>query len=70
MYYPRGNEMLTNRNQTPGVVTNEKPRNKEFLRWPITRCFIKNDRAGLIIEHSTNFRLNANIDRPCNFNDL
>ena len=25
-----------------------------FWRWPITRCFIKSDRAGLIIDHSIN----------------
>ena len=30
-----------------------------FRRWPITRCFIKSDRAGLFIEHSINFRLNG-----------
>ena len=28
-------------------------------RWPITRCFVKSDRAGLIIDHSINFRLNG-----------
>ena len=38
-------------------------------RWSITRCFIKSDRAGLIIDHSINFRLNANIDGPCNLLD-
>ena len=31
-----------------------------FWRWPITRCFIKSDRAGLIIGHSINFRLTCN----------
>ena len=30
-----------------------------FWRWPITRCFIKSDRAGLIIDHSIIFRLNG-----------
>ena len=30
-----------------------------FWRWPITRCFIKSDRAWLIINHSTSFRLNG-----------
>ena len=30
-----------------------------FWRWPITRCFIKSDRAGLIIGHSINLRLNG-----------
>ena len=30
-----------------------------FKRWPITRCFIKGDRAVLFIEHSINFRLNG-----------
>ena len=29
-----------------------------FWRLPITRCFILSDRAGLITEHSINFRLN------------
>ena len=33
----------------------------------LTRCFIKSDRAGLIIVHSINFALTANIDGPCNF---
>ena len=28
--------------------------------------FIQNDRARLIIEHSTNFVLSGNIDGPCN----
>ena len=37
-----------------------------FCNWPITRCFIQNDRARLIIEHSTNFVLSGNIDGPCN----
>ena len=35
-----------------------------FWRWPITRCFIKSDRAGLIIVHCINFCLNG--DGPCN----
>ena len=30
-----------------------------FKRWPITRCFIKSDRAGLFIEHFINFRHNG-----------
>ena len=30
-----------------------------FKRWPITRCFIKSDRAVLFIEHSINFRFNG-----------
>ena len=30
-----------------------------FWRWPITRCFIKSDSAGLFIEHSINFCLNG-----------
>ena len=30
-----------------------------FWRWPVTRRFIKNDKAGLIIEHSINLRLNG-----------
>ena len=30
-----------------------------FWHWPITRCFIKSDRAKLIIEHSINFRLDG-----------
>ena len=30
-----------------------------FRRWPITRCFIKSDRAGLFIEHSINFPHNG-----------
>ena len=30
-----------------------------FRRWPITRCFIKSDRAGLFIEHFINFRHNG-----------
>ena len=33
--------------------------------WPITRRFIQNDRARLIIDHSTNFALSGNIDGPC-----
>ena len=37
-----------------------------FCNWPVTRCFIQNDRARLIIEHSTNFALSGNIDGPCN----
>ena len=36
-----------------------------FCNWPITRCFIQNDRARLIIEHSTNFALSGNIDGLC-----
>ena len=38
-----------------------------FCNWPITRCFVQNDRARLIIEHTTNFALSGNIDGPCNF---
>ena len=38
-----------------------------FWRWPITRCFIKSDRAGLIIEHSINFRLNSEHWRAVRF---
>ena len=30
-----------------------------FWRWPITRCFIESDKAGLIIEYSINFCLNG-----------
>ena len=30
-----------------------------FRRWPITRSFIKSDRAGVFIEHLINFRLNG-----------
>ena len=30
-----------------------------FRRWPISRCFIKSDRAVLFIEHSISFRLNG-----------
>ena len=30
-----------------------------FWRWPITRCFIKSDSAGLFIDHSINFSLNG-----------
>ena len=32
----------------------------------MTRCFIQNDRARLIIVHSKNFALSGNIDGPCN----
>ena len=37
-----------------------------FCSWPITRCFIQNDRVRLIIEHKTNFALSGNIEGPCN----
>ena len=37
-----------------------------FCKWLITRCFIQNDRARLIIEHTTDFALSGNIDGPCN----
>ena len=30
-----------------------------FWRWPITRCVSKSDKAGLIVMHSMNFRLNG-----------
>ena len=30
-----------------------------FWRWPITRCFIKSERAGLIIDHSIIFCLDG-----------
>ena len=40
-----------------------------FCYWPITRCFIQNDRARPIIEHTTNFAL-GNIDGPCNIRIL
>ena len=32
---------------------------RSILALTITRCFIKSDRAGLIIEHSINYRLNG-----------
>ena len=38
-----------------------------FRRWPITRCFIKSDRAVLFIEHSINFRLNGEHWRAVQF---
>ena len=41
-----------------------------FWRWPITRCFIKSDRAGLFIEHSINFRLNGEHWRAVQFSSL
>ena len=41
-----------------------------FCNWPITRCFIQNDRARLIIEHSTIFALSGIIDGPCNLAQL
>ena len=37
-----------------------------FCNWPITRCSIQNNRARLIIDHTTNFALSGNIDGPCN----
>ena len=37
-----------------------------FCNWPITWCFIQNDRARLIIEHSTNFASSGNIVGLCN----
>ena len=37
-----------------------------FCNWPVTRCFIQNDRARLIIEHTTIFALSGNIDGLCN----
>ena len=43
-----------------GTSLGEWEHNNNFLRWPVTRCFIKRDRAGLIIiDHSLNFRLNG-----------
>ena len=38
-----------------------------FWRWPVTRCVIESDRAGLIIEHSINFRLNGEHWRTVQF---
>ena len=38
-----------------------------FWCWPVTRCFIKSNRAGLIIEHSINFRLNGEHSRAMQF---
>ena len=37
-----------------------------FWRWPITKCFIKSDRAGLILVTPYIFALTANIDGPWN----
>ena len=39
-----------------------------LCNWPITRCFIQNDRASLrlIIEQTTNFALSGNFDGLCN----
>ena len=41
-----------------------------FCNWLITRCFIENDRARLIIEHTKIFALSGNIDGPCNYTKL
>ena len=38
-----------------------------FRRWPITRCFIKSDRAGLFIEHFINFHLNGEHRRAVQY---
>ena len=37
-----------------------------FLALTNNRCFIKSDRAGLIIDTPKIFALKANIDGPCN----
>ena len=44
-----------------------KAEKQVFWRWPITKCFTKSDTAGLIIEHSINFRLNGEHWRAVQF---
>ena len=57
MYYPRGYEMLETRLPCGDQWKAEKL--GALWRLPITRCFIKSDSAGLIIDHYINFRLNG-----------
>ena len=67
MYYPRSYEMLNNGNQTTVRWPWKPEKWGAFWRWPIIRCFIKSDRAGLIIDLSINFRLNGKHRRAVQF---
>ena len=69
MYYPRDCEMLTNGNQILCGDEWKAEKLGAFWRRPITWCFIKSDRAGLIIDLSINFRLTGESDGPCNINE-
>ena len=66
MYYPAGSQKLTMKAWLRDVDQWKAENLAGFCNWPITRCFIQNDRARLIIERTTNFALSGNIDGPCN----
>ena len=59
MYYPCDYKLLTNETRLPCGDQWKAEKIGAFWHWPIVRCFIKSDRAGLIIEDSINFHLNG-----------